>query len=293
MELQQLRYFVMVAEELHFGRAADRLHISQPALSKQIANLEKEIGLALLTRTKRTVKLTTAGQVFIEQSKQLLSQVDTAIQLTRRTARGEAGHLTIGFTETATHTVLPNLVKEFRSNYPNVELTMLGLSTEAQVAALNRDQIDIAFLHPPIDERGLNLHSILSANFVVVLPQQHPLLQCEKITPEALANESFIIHPRHEGPILYDGFIQICQAVGFHPKIVKESISLQTRICLVAAGLGITFVPENLQFLVGSEVVCKALQDCPICLKFAAAWRQNSISPTLREFLKIMREKLD
>ncbi|MBF2074209.1 MAG: LysR family substrate-binding domain-containing protein [Synechococcales cyanobacterium C42_A2020_086] len=138
----------------------------------------------------------------------------------------------------------------------------------------------------------MNLHPILSANFVVVLPQQHPLLQCEKITLEALANESFIIHPRQEGPILYDGFIQICQTVGFYPKIVKESISLQTRICLVAAGLGITFIPENLQFLVGSEVVCKALQDCPICLKFAAAWQQNSISPTLREFLKIMREKL-
>jgi DNA-binding transcriptional LysR family regulator len=292
MEFQQLRYFVMVAEELHFGRAADRLHITQPALSKQIAKLEKEIGVALLIRTKRTVQLTSAGQVLLEQAKQLLFQTDAAVQLTRRTAHGEVGHLTIGFTETATYTVLPKLMQVFRHTHPNVELTMLELSTEAQVAALNDDKIDLAFLHPPIDQRGLDLHPILEANFVVVLPQQHPLSQYERIVPEALTDESFIIHPRKEGPNLYDGFIQICQTAGFQPKIVKESISLQTRICLVVAGLGITFAPENLQFLVGNEVVCKPLENCPIRLKFAAAWRQSSASSTLREFLKIMQEQL-
>lgn len=291
MELRQLRYFVTVAEELHFGQAADRLQITQPALSKQIAKLEKEIGVLLLIRTKRTVQMTSAGRVFFDRAKKLLSQTEEAIQLTRRTACGEAGHLTIGFTETATHTVLPRLVQAFRSNYPNVELTMLGLSTEAQVAALNEGKIDLAFLHPPIDERGLSLHSILQVNFVAVFPQQHPLLQYEKVSPEAFANESFIIHPRQEGPILHDGFVQICHAAGFQPKIVKESISLQTRICLVAAGMGITFVPENLQFLVGSEVVCRPLTNCPIHLKFAAAWRQNSANPTLWAFLKIMREQ--
>ncbi|WP_216634601.1 LysR family transcriptional regulator [Gloeomargarita lithophora] len=281
----------MVAEELHFGRAADRLHITQPALSKQIAKLEKEIGVVLLNRTKRTVQLTSAGQVLLERAKQLLFQADTAVQLARRAAHGEIGHLTIGFTETATHTVLPKLVQVFRRTHPHVELTMLELSTEAQVAALNEDTIDLAFLHPPIDQRGLDLHPILEANFVVVLPPQHSLLQYEKIVPEALTNESFIIHPRKEGPMLYDGFIQICQAAGFQPKIVKESVSLQMRICLVAAGLGITFAPENLQFLVGDEVVCKPLENCPICLKFAATWRRNSASPTLREFLKIMQEQ--
>jgi DNA-binding transcriptional LysR family regulator len=292
MEFQQLRYFVMVAEELHFGRAADRLHITQPALSKQIAKLEKEIGVALLIRTKRTVQLTSAGQVLLEQAKQLLFQTDAAVQLTRRTAHGEVGHLTIGFTETATHTVLPKLMQVFRRTHANVELTMLELSTEAQVAALNDDKIDLAFLHPPIDQRGLDLQPILEANFVVVLPQQHPLTQYERIVPGALIDESFIIHPRKEGPNLYDRFIQICQAAGFQPKIVKESVSLQTRICLVIAGLGITFTPENLQFLVGNEVVCKPLENCPIRLKFAAAWRQSSASSTLREFLKIMQEQL-
>jgi DNA-binding transcriptional LysR family regulator len=125
MEFRQLCYFVTVAEELHFGRAADRLQLTQPALSKQIAGLEKELGVQLLIRTKRTVQLTSAGRVFLERAKQLLSQKKEAIQLTRRTARGEEGQLAIGFTATATHTVLPRLVRDFRRDYPNVELTML------------------------------------------------------------------------------------------------------------------------------------------------------------------------
>jgi DNA-binding transcriptional LysR family regulator len=289
MELRQLRYFVMVAEELHFGRAADRLQITQPALSKQIVGLEKELGVRLLMRTKRIVQLTPAGQVFLDQAHQLLLQVEAVIQLTQRTARGEVGQLAIGLTETATHTVLPKLVREFRREYPGVEIIMLELSTEAQVSALNQGEIDLAFLHPPIDERGLQLHSILEESFVAVLPQQHPLLQYEKIPLEAFASEPLIIHPRKEGPTLYDAFIQVCQGAGFQPNIVKESISLQTRVCLVAAGAGITFVSDRLQFLVGTDVVCRPLANCPVSLKFAAAWRQTSDSPTLRAFLSILQ----
>ena len=288
MEFRQLRYFVTVAETLHFGQAAERLQMTQPALSKQIANLEKELGVQLFTRTKRTVHLTRTGQVFLEQAQQLLDQAENAIQLTRRTARGEEGQLTIGFTATATHTVLPKLVRTFRRDYPQVELTMLELCTEAQVAALNEKKLDLAFLHPPIDERGLQLQPILEDPFVAVLPQQHPLLQYQRIPVEAFANEAFIIHPRQEGPILYDGFIQLCEHFGFQPKIAQESMSLQSRVCLVAAGLGVTFVSGSLQFLVGTEVVCRPLANCPIYLQFAAAWRQNSTLPTLQAFLKIL-----
>jgi DNA-binding transcriptional LysR family regulator len=165
------------------------------------------------------------------------------------------------------------------------------LPTEAQVAALNEDKIDIAFLHPPIDERGLNVHPILKEIFVAVLPKQHPLLQYRQIPIEAFANESFIIHPRQEGPILYDGFVQLCRQYGFEPNIVKESISLQTSLCLVAAGVGITFISESLQSLLGTEVVCRPIANCPIHLEFAAAWRQNSANPTLRAFLTILLEK--
>jgi DNA-binding transcriptional LysR family regulator len=292
MELRQLRYFVTVAEELHFGRAANRLQITQPALSKQIAGLEQDLGVQLLARTKRIVQVTPAGQVFFEQAQQLLSQAEAAIQLTQQVDRGEVGQLTIGFTETAVHTILPQLIRDFRQQHPNVEISMLELATEAQVTALNQDKIDLAFLHPPIDARGIKLYPILEETFMAVLPQQHPLLDYDRIPLKAFANEPLIIHPRREAPILYDGLIHVCREAGFQPKIIKESISLQTRVCLVAAGMGITFVSSQLQFLVGNNVVCRPLEKCPIHLKFAAAWRQSAANPTLQVFMKILQEKI-
>lgn len=291
MEFRLLRSFVAVAEELHFGRAAERLHLTQPALSKQIVVLERELGVSLLTRTKRVVQLTSAGQVFLEQAKQLLAQEETAIQLTKRTARGEIGQLTIGFTSTATYTVLPSLLRQFRDRFPNVELNLQALSTESQVAALNERKMDLAFLHPPIDERGLKLHPILEEQFLVVLPKNHPLLDYPEIPVAALANQAFIIHPRQEGSTLYDGFVRYFEQFGIRPNIVQESISLQTRVCLVAAGMGITFVSECVQSIVGTDVVCRPLTDSPINLKFAAAWRQDFITPTLQEFLAVLLEE--
>ena len=289
MEFRHLRYFVAVAEELHFGRAADRLQMTQPALSKQIAGLEKELNVQLLVRSKRRVHLTAAGLVFLEQANRLLAQADEVIRLVQRTASGEVGVLRIGFTATATSTVLPTLVNRYRERCPKVELTMQELCTETQVTALNKHKIDIAFLHPPIDKRGLQLYPILVEEFVVVLPKQHPLLKKYECIPfVALADESFIIHPRREGPVLYSSFIQLCQQSGFQPRIVEETTSLQSRVCLAAAGIGITFVPRSSQVLVGTEVVCRPLADCPIQLEFAAAWRQDSTSPTLREFLAIL-----
>ena len=139
VDFRQLQYFVAVAEELHFGRAADRLKITQPALSKQMAGLEKTLGVQLLTRTKRTVELTHAGQTFLQQARQLLHQKETAIQLTQRTGQGDIGYLSIGFTTTASQTVLPHLLQDFRQHYPKVEIDLIELATEAHVKALNLD----------------------------------------------------------------------------------------------------------------------------------------------------------
>ena len=292
MDFRQIEYFVAVAEELHFGRAADRLQITQPALSKQIASLEKMLGVQLFFRTKRTVELTHAGQTFLQQASLLLHQKETAIQLTRRTGCGDIGHLSIGFTETATQTVLPMLLLNFLQRYPQVKIDMIELATEAQVTALNQDTIDLAFLHPPIDQRGLQVHPILEERFVAVLPPQHPLGRYETLPLEALAHEPLLIHPRQEGPALYDGFLQVCQTAGFQPQIVKESISLQTRLCLVAAGMGITFVSEHSQFKVGGNVICRPLENCPIFLEFGAAWRQRSTNPALHNLLKILLDTI-
>lgn len=288
MDFRQLQYFVAVAEALHFGQAADRLQITQPALSKQIASLEKKLGVQLLLRTKRSVSLTHAGQTLLQQARQLLQQKETAIQLTKRTGCGYIGNLSIGFTETATQTVLPPLLRDFLKHYPKVEINLIELATEAQVTALNENTLDLAFLHPPIDQRGLEVYPILKESFMAVLPPQHPLVDCDRIPLAALAHEPLIIHPRQEGPILYDYFQKVCQKAGFQPKIVKESISLQIRLCFVASGIGITFVSEHSQFHVGENVVCRPLNDFPIYLEFGAVWRQRSTNPALHNLLKIL-----
>ena len=290
MEFRQLRYFVTVAQELHFGKAAERLDITQPALSKQIRVLETKIGVELFTRTKRTVNLTPAGEVFLIQAQQLLQQADQAIALARRTALGEMGRLTIGFTPTATYTVLPELISRFQSRYPQVEIEMLELATEAQVTALNQNEIDLGFLHPPIDSRGLEIYPLLSEEFVAVLPPQHHLVSKQSLSIQDLAPESFILHPRSEGKFLYDEFCKLCRQVGFKAKIVKEVGSHQTRVCFVAAGMGITFIPAGLQTLIGDNLICKPMQNLSLKLEFAAAWRSAATLPVLQEFLMLLKK---
>lgn len=289
MEFRQLRYFVTVARELHFGRAAERLDITQPALSKQIRVLETNIGIKLFFRTKRSVKLTPAGEVFLTKVQQLLRQAQQAIAAAQRTAKGSTGKLTIGFTATATYAVLPELIRRFRSSYPQVEVEMLELSTEAQVTALNQGEIDLGFLHPPIDERGLEVYPLLSEEFVVVLPKQHHLNLAKSLSLKDLAQESFLLHPRSEGPFLYDEFFKLCRKNGFQPQIVKEVNSHQTRIFFVAAGMGITFIPAGLQTSISSDIICKPIKNLPFKLEFAAAWRSIVVMPVLQQLLILLK----
>ena len=288
MEFRQLRYFVTVAQELHFGKAAEKLDITQPALSKQIRVLETNIDTKLFLRTKRSVKLTPAGEIFFQEAQQLLQQTEKAIAKAHRTAKGETGQLTIGFTATATYTVLPELIGRFRSSYPQVEVEMLELCTEAQVTALNRGEIDLGFLHPPIDNRGLKVYPLLSEEFVVVLPKQHRLTTKELLSLKDLAQESFLLHPRSEGPFLYDEFFKLCRQNGFRPQIVKEVCNHQTRICLVAAGMGITFIPAGLQTSVSSDLVCKPIKTS-LRLEFAGAWRSIVVNPVLQQLLTLLK----
>ena len=289
MEFRQLRYFVTVAQELHFGRAAERLDITQPALSKQIRVLETNIGIKLFFRTKRSVKLTPAGEVFLTETKKLLKQGENAIAKAKRTAKGETGKLAIGFTATATYTVLPELIGHFRFSYPRVELEMLELCTEAQVTALNRGEIDIGFLHPPIDSRGLEVYPLSSEEFVVVLPKQHRLITKESLSLKDLAQESFILHPRSEGPFLYDEFFKLCRQHGFQPHIAKEVDGHQTRMCFVAARMGITFIPAGLQISISSDLVCKPIENLPFKLEFAAAWRTIVKTPVLQQLVMLLK----
>ena len=290
MELRQLRYFVTVAEELHFGKAAERLEITQPALSKQIRVLETELDIELFIRTKRMVKLTKAGEVFFTQAQQLLQQASAAIGLAKSAALGEIGRLTIGYTATATYTVLPELIGRFRVRYPQVEVEMIEISTEAQVTMINKGEIDLGFLHPPIDSRGLKLCPLLSEDIVAVLPKQHSLAAKQSLSLIDLKQESFILHPRVEGPFLYDGFLKLCRQAEFEPQIVQEVNSHQSRICLVAAGIGITFIPAGLQTAIAQDLICKPILNLPFKLEFAAAWRSLNTMPVLQKFVAMLRD---
>jgi DNA-binding transcriptional LysR family regulator len=288
MELRHLRYFVIVAEELHFGRASEKLYIAQSALSQQILNLEAELGVQLLQRTKRSVQLTTAGQTFLEDARDLLHRVEQATARSQRIARGEIGQLRIGFTILALHSVLSPILVRFRKHYPEVQLCLSEMSTQSQLTALQAKQLDIGFLHPPISELGLNLLRLKTEQMVVVLPSQHPLAHRKRITIKNLSSDPLIIHPRHEGVVLYDQILQLYAQANYQPTIAQEAMTSPTRIGLVAAGLGVTFVPAGLQILNYPGVVYKPLSAAPK-LSYGIAWSQEGRSPLVESLLNMIQ----
>ena len=288
MELRHLRYFVTVAEELHFGRAAERLYIAQSALSQQILNLEAELGVQLLQRTRRSVQLTTAGQAFWDDARDLLYRVEKATERSQRISRGELGQLRIGFTILALHSILPTILAQFREDYPQIQLLLSEMTTQAQVEALQTKQLDVGFLHPPISDQGLNLLELKTERMIVALPTQHPLAQRKQLTIKALSLYPLIIHPRHEGAALYDQILQLYAQANCQPTIAQEAMTSPTRIGLVAAGLGVTFVPEGLQILNYYGVVYKPLVKGAPKLSYAIAWHQQERSPAVQSLLNML-----
>ncbi|WP_088889197.1 LysR family transcriptional regulator [Leptolyngbya ohadii] len=290
MELRHLRYFVAVAEELHFNRAAERLHIAQPPLSQQIKQLEAELGVELFyRRTKRQVQLTEAGQVFLQATYRILAQVEQATSDTQRAGRGEVGTLAVGFTSTVVYDILPAILSQYREQFPNVHLVLQELTTTQQEEALQNHQIEVGFCHPPLKDNRLKLESILQESLVVALPETHPLVQETTISICSLANESFVLFPRHLGPGLYDQIVSFCQQANFSPKVVQEAVQLQTIIGLVSANMGVALVPASLQNLQRAGVVYKPLAGATPHVEVAIAWHLDNITPVLREFLLVVK----
>ncbi|NHC35801.1 LysR family transcriptional regulator [Scytonema millei] len=290
MELHDLRYFVAVAEDLHFGRAAQRLHMTQPALSRQIQALEAELDVQLFRRSKRSVQLTIAGQTFFEEAKQILRHTEQAIQTTKRVARGEVGQLRLSFTASALRSVLPEIVRVFRERYPDVQLTMNERCTHDQVAAFHSHQVDVGFLYLPVDEKLLTLQPIAEEVWIVALPKGHHLSDRKHLTLSMLANEAFILHPRQSGAKFYDRIVGLCEQAGFYPNVVQEVETSQTRVGLVAAGMGITFVPEYLQNVGDTEVIYRRLKGTAPKLQLAIARRRDNFSPIVQQFLHVVEE---
>jgi DNA-binding transcriptional LysR family regulator len=290
MELRHLHYFIAVAEELHFSRAAERLCISQPPLSQQIRGLEDELGVKLFERTKRQVHLTEAGKVFLERSYLVLAQLEQAIAVTQQIGRGEVGRLAIGFVGSATYTVLPDILSVFREQFPAVELRLHELTTQEQIQALHHKQVDVGIVRSAIIEPGLSMECVLQESIILALPETHPLSAQTKVSLSTLADESFILFPAKMGPIFYEQIIDICQQAGFSPKVAQEAVQMQTIIGLVAAGLGIALVPASLQNFHRSGVIYRPLQEQTPKTGLYLTWRQHDSSPAVRAFLGLARK---
>ncbi|KAM3095325.1 LysR family transcriptional regulator [Phormidesmis sp. 146-12] len=289
MELRQLKYFITVAEELHFGRAAESLHLSQPALSKQIQALEDSLEIRLLERTKHWVRLTIAGQKFLETAYKVLREVEEGIQITKQVAEGQVGQVRIGLTEATLFSLAPKIVRHYRNNYSQVKLILTSGGTEAHVEALRTHRIDVGFVYLPIREPSLSIHPLFEETYVAALPPFHRLARQKQIALQSLATEPLIFYPRSLAPVLYGAFIKHCEQAGFVPNIVHEAELAQTRLGLAAAGVGITFVLSDMQNLSAKGVVYRPLIGDFLTLKLAIAWRHNEPSPVVYEFLKALK----
>ncbi len=288
MELRHLRYFIAVAEELNFTRAAERLHMAQPPLSQQIQQLEAQLGFQLFRRTKRTVTLTDAGQVFFEEAQKILQQVDRAIQLAQQTSRGELGQLTVGFVSSAAHNVVPAILQQFRTLHPAVKLELREMTTNEQLQRLREGQIDIGFIRPPVDD-GINSEIVFREPLIVALPQTHRMAKCDRVELRALKDEPFIMFPRSLAPGLYDPIVSLCQQAGFSPIAAQEAIQMQTIVSLVAAEMGVAIVPASMQNFQRSGVIYKQLQEPSPIVSIALIWLSHPTEAVLR-FLETARD---
>lgn len=292
MELRHLHYFIVVAEELHFARAAERLHMAQPPLSQQIQKLEQELGVQLFYRTRRHVQLTEAGYVFLEQARLTIAQAEQAITAVQRASRGEIGRLVIGFVGSAMFAVLPDILRVYRERFPDVHLVLRELTTSQQVHALHNGRIDVGFIRPPLADDTLSVQVILREPLLIALPENHPLSAQPELPLQALAREPFILFPRHLGSSFYDQIVSYCQQAGFSPGIVQEAIEMQTIVSLVAANMGVALVPASLQNLRRVGVAYKSIAGATPITELAMTWRKEHTSPVLEAFMHVVEEAL-
>ncbi|RYL95713.1 LysR family transcriptional regulator [Sporolactobacillus sp. THM7-4] len=289
MELRHLTYFVTVAEELHFGRAAARLQMTQPPLSKQIQQLEEEMGVKLFRRTKRHVELTTAGEFFLPEARQVLAQMQQALDTAQKAQRGEFGRLVIGFVGSATYDILPEIIREYRRQFPDVSVILHELSTPDQVDALLDGRIDMGLLHPPISSSLIATEPVQTGVCALSFPKNHPLAGKDKLTIEDLRDVPFIVVSREIWPGLYDEFLSLFQDAGFTPRIVQEATEYQMVVGLVSAGIGVGVVPATAEKLFNLEAVYRQIDGAPLHAVLSMARLKKNSNPALDQFITLTR----
>ena len=299
MELRQLKYFVAVAEELNFGRAAGRVYLSQPALSQQIRKLEEDLGVTLFYRTKRQVELTEAGQALLEGARQALVQIEQTVRAVREAGGLESSRLQVGFPEYANHTPVAEILRIFQKRYPSVGLEQhewfLLQHTLQLVARLRDGTLDVGFLLLPVDDDTLAHEHVLRIEIVAAIPEDHPLAAEGEVPLRALANERLILFSRRFHPMHYDHIVECCREAGFNPDIVQKNepqvYSGPTTYRMVASGVGIGIVVPPLVITSRPPgVVFRPLREPTPTLDLVAAWRRDDRSANLQAFLEVIRE---
>jgi DNA-binding transcriptional LysR family regulator len=290
MELRQLRYFVAVAEELHFGRAARRVLVAQPALSQQIRQLERELGVTLLARTKRRVALTDPGRAFLAEARRTLAAAEAAARAARRAAAGETGRLRVGYVDLATWLVLPRILRAYRERYPDVDLTLTELHRQPQREALARGDLDVGFFSLRAADTEFRGEQVALDPLMAALPEGHALAARPDVPLVALAAEPWVLFPRELKTQFGELILVSCAAAGFVPRVVQEASQLHTLASLVSAGIGVTLLPASTARAPRAGVVFRPLAGEVPVLPLHVVWREGDLSPTGRQFVAVARE---
>lgn len=292
VDLRAMRQFVAVAEELHFGRAADRLGMAQPPLSQAIRRLEGALGFPLFHRTRRRVELTPPGLVLLEEARRTLVQADEAVRLARRAAADDLAELTVTFASIALYRVLPAALRAHRKRFPMVEIRLDERATDSQVLALQNGTVDIGFMTPPVkDTSGLQMEVISRDRLLAAVPSDTALAGRGEIALPELADENFVLFPYMQGPSLHGRIMAACRQAGFLPRVTQEARLMHTILSLVAAGMGVSFVPEGARTMTLDGVTfvpVTGLAD-DVTWDLAMAWKPRGARRALTAFIETVR----
>jgi DNA-binding transcriptional LysR family regulator len=288
-ELRQVDAFLAVADHLHFGRAAHQLNVSQPALSQQIRQLERDVGTPLFVRTSRMVELTPAGRALADAAPRVVLEAERAQRRVDQAAEGTSGLLVIGSVNTALASVTPRIMRAVRARFPDLRLELYHMDTSAQLTALADRRIDIGVVREAGPTRILENERLVSEPLVAVLPERHPLAAAATVAPRDLADEPFVLWPRMLGPNFFDRIIAYCRKQGFNPRIVAEGGDVETQLGLVAAETGISLQPAYYADLRRSGVAFRPLEGDAPTVALQMSWRRGDPSPAVDHFVTVAR----
>jgi DNA-binding transcriptional LysR family regulator len=286
LELKDLRAFVAVAEEMHFGRAAARLHISAPPLTRQIQKMERLVGARLFDRTKRTVVITAAGSALLSEARGILEQAEKLPDTAQRAAQGQSGVLQVGVNAAALFSQTKEVQRKILQDLPNIRVIWRVLSSMDQITAIRQGSLDLGFVHTPIEHEGLSVRRMLREPLTAALPTNHPLANRQSIRLKDLHDQVFLIGARNLSPHDYDRLINACTSEGFTPKLDHQTQSMMSYLGLVAIGAGITITPTSMAEVKIEGVTYVRIEGPEHYSEISIAWDPRNITPVLARFLK-------